>query len=234
MSEQDLTGPALLRERLVAVRARMAEAAGDRWPMPKLVAVTKTHPLETILPLKELGVTDVGENRVQELTGKLPALEENFRVHLIGRLQSNKVKYIIDHVSLIQSLDRLSLAREIDRQAQRAGRAMPVLVQVSPAGEPQKGGLPPEEVRDFLRETARMPGLQIRGLMAVMPFVQDEPYLTSLFTDMRTLFDRLREEALPGVCMDELSMGMSEDYVPAIRCGATMVHIGSAIFGPRG
>lgn len=110
---------------------------------------------------------------------------------------------------------------------------MPVLIQVSPAGEEQKGGMPPEAVLPFLRETAQMPGLDIRGLMAVMPRSDDEAYLSALFAGMRSLFDRLRQEAPQGVRMEELSMGMSGDYRLAARYGATMVRVGSALFGPR-
>ena len=223
----------LLQERLTRVRAELAEASEGRYAAPKLIAVTKTHAPEVFLPLADMGQTDIGENRVQEIVEKLPVIGEKFRIHQIGRLQSNKVKYIIDNVCLIHSLDRLSLAEEIDRQAQKRGRAMPVLVQVSPAGEPQKGGMPPEEVLPFLREAARMPGLQVRGLMAVMPRTEDEAYLTELFTGMRTLFERLREEAVDGVTMEELSMGMSGDYRLAAKCGATMVRVGSSIFGQR-
>lgn len=223
-----------IQQRMETVRTALATASEGRYPVPKLIAVTKTHPAEMILPLKEMGITDIGENRVQEIVEKMPALEEKFRIHLIGRLQSNKVKYIIEHVCLIHSLDRLSLAEEIDRQAQKHDVVMPVLVQVSPAGEEQKGGLPKEAVRPFLREISRMPGLQVRGLMAVMPHVQDETYLSGLFADMRALFDQLREEQISGVTMEELSMGMSGDYCLAARHGATMVRIGSALFGPRG
>ena len=224
----------LLRSRVEAVRANLSAASQGRYPAPKLIAVTKTHPPEMILPLREMGISDIGENRVQEIEEKLPALGENFRIHLIGRLQSNKVKYIIENVCLIQSLDRLSLAAEIDRQAQKHGRVMPVLVQLSPAGEPQMGGLPPVNVRAFLREVSRMPGLHVRGLMAVMPLSRDEAYLSGLFAGMRTLFEQLREEAMDGVDMEELSMGMSGDYMLAARHGATMVRVGSALFGPRG
>ena len=223
----------LLRARVEAVRANLAAASQGRYPAPKMIAVTKTHPAEMILPLRDMGVEDIGENRVQEIEEKLPALKENFRIHLIGRLQSNKVKYIIEDVCLIHSLDRLSLAQEIDRQAQKAGRVMPVLVQVSPAGEKQKGGMPPEEVLPFLREVRGMPGLRVRGLMAVMPLSTDEAYLSGLFTGMRQLFERLREEAVDGVDMEELSMGMSGDYRLAARHGATMVRIGSALLGQR-
>ena len=197
------------------------------------MAVTKTHPLADILPLAEMGVTDVGENRVQEIRAKLPGLTENFRVHLIGRLQSNKVKYIMGRVCMIQSLDRWPLAEEIDRQAGLHGLTMPVLVQVSPVGEPQKGGLDPAETEDFIRRASRLPGLEIRGLMAVMPNTRDEALLRGLFTDMRGLFERLRDEAPGGVRLTELSMGMSGDYAIAAACGATMVRVGSAVLGPR-
>lgn len=223
-----------LRRRLETVRQNLLTASEGEYPPPKLIAVTKTHPAEMILPLQDMGVTDIGENRVQEIVEKLPALEGKFQIHQIGRLQSNKVKYIIDHVCLIHSLDRLSLAVEIDRQACRREKVMPVLVQVSPAGEEQKGGMPPEDVLPFLRQVAVMPGLCVRGLMAVMPNVQDSAYLSGLFGGMRTLFQRLRDEAVEGVAMEELSMGMSGDYILAARHGATMVRVGSALFGPRG
>ena len=224
----------LLQSRLHTVRAALETASEGRWPVPKLIAVTKTHTLDEILPLRGLGVTDVGENRVQEIMEKLPQLVQNFQVHQIGRLQSNKVKYIIEDVCLIHSLDRRSLAEEIDRQAQRVGRRMPVLVQVSPAGEEQKGGMAPEEVLPFLREVSRMDGIDVRGLMAIMPRTDDEAYLSGVFAGMRTLFERLRDEAVDGVTMQELSMGMSGDYLLAARHGATMVRIGSALLGPRG
>lgn len=223
-----------LESRVEAVRANLAAASDGRYPVPRLIAVTKNHPVETILPIAQLGIVDVGENRTQEIVAKRDFLQEKFQIHLIGRLQSNKVKYIIEDVCLIHSLDRWSLAEEISRQAQKHGRVMPVLVQVSPAGEEQKGGMAPEAVLPFLREVARLPGLHVRGLMAVMPNTQDEAYLSGLFADMRTLFDRLKQEAVQGVDMEELSMGMSGDYMLAARYGATMVRVGSAIFGPRG
>lgn len=222
-----------LSQRLAAIRALLAEASEGRYPPPRLIAVTKTHPAEDILPLKSLGIDEIGENRVQEIVEKRTGLGGNFQIHLIGRLQTNKVKYIIEDVCMIQSVDRLNLAQEIDRQATRRERVMPVLVQVSPAGEPQKGGVAPEEVRTLLRACGAMDGLSVRGLMAVMPNTGDEAYLTGLFSRMRTLFERLREEAIPGVRMEELSMGMSGDYRLAARCGATMVRIGSALMGAR-
>lgn len=224
----------MLRSRYEGIRAAADAASEGRYAPPKIIAVTKTHPAEDILPLSALGLTDIGENRAQEIQEKYPALQGKFQIHCIGRLQTNKVKGIIEKVCLIQSVDRLHLAQEIDRQAQRIGRVMPVLLQVSPVGEAQKGGMPPEEVRPFLETARHLPGLHVEGLMAVMPKSTDEAYLSSLFAQMRTLFDRLREEAPQGVEMKELSMGMSGDYLLAARHGATMLRLGSALMGPRG
>ena len=223
----------MLRARYESALDALRQASEGRYAPPRIIAVTKTHPAEAILPLHDLGQTEIGENRVQEILEKWPLLQEKFRFHCIGRLQTNKVKYIMDKVCLIQSLDRMNLALEIDRQAGKAGVVMPVLVQVSPAGEEQKGGMPPEEVRPFLNEVRRMPGLHVEGLMAVMPNTQEQEYLEGLFRDMRTLFEHLREEAIPGVEMRELSMGMSGDYLLAARHGATMVRLGSALMGKR-
>ena len=223
-----------LEERLAAVRRGLQEASEGRWPVPKLVVVTKTHTPEEILPLAELGVTDIGENRVQELREKLPALENRFRVHLIGRLQRNKVKYIVGDVCMIQSVDSFPLAEEIHRRASEKGLRVPVLLEVNPAGEVQKGGVSPEELRSLIGQIRGLDGIQIKGLMAVMPQTEDRDLLEKLFRNMRTLFDRIRGEAISGVEMEELSMGMSGDYVQAARCGATMVRVGSAILGPRG
>ena len=223
----------MLRARYESALDALRQASEGRYAPPRIIAVTKTHSPEEILPLYDLGQREIGENRVQEILEKWPFLQEKFRFHCIGRLQTNKVKYIMDKVCLIQSLDRMNLALEIDRQAQKAGVVMPVLVQVSPAGEEQKGGMPPEDVRAFLNEVRHMDGLHVEGLMAVMPHTQEQEYLSGLFGQMRTLFEQLRQEAIPGVDMKELSMGMSGDYVLAARHGATMVRLGSALFGPR-
>ena len=223
-----------LRQRVEAVRLDLAEAGEGRWPAPKLIAVTKTHSPEEILPLKEFGITEIGENRVQELKAKLPELEDAFQVHLIGRLQRNKVRQIIGDVCMIQSVDSLPLAEEIHKRSLIAERVMPVLVEVSPAGEEQKGGVPMNEVRSFLKTIAPLEGLKVKGLMAVMPDTDDREYLDGLFRNMRELFDRLKEESIQNIEMKELSMGMSGDYRLAARRGATMVRVGSAIFGPRG
>ena len=193
-----------LERRVTLVRQELEEAANGRYPVPKLIAVTKTHSAEEILPLAEMGITEIGENRVQELLTKLPALRDSFRIHLIGRLQRNKVKQIVGDVCMIQSVDSEPLAMEIHNRALAAGRRMP------------------------------LEGLEIRGLMAVMPLTEDREYLGGLFARTRELFDRLKDRNLSGAAMEELSMGMSGDYQLAAAHGATMVRVGSAIFGPRG
>jgi len=222
-----------LGQRVEQVRRELEEAAEGRWPVPKLIAVTKTHSAGEILPLKEIGVTEIGENRVQELKAKLPELQGCFGIHLIGRLQRNKVRQIIHDVCMIQSVDSVPLAEEIHARALAAEKQMPVLVEVSPAGEVQKGGVPFEETEAFLKQIAKLDGIQVRGLMAVMPLTEDEGYLDGLFAKTRELFDRLKERSLNGIRMEELSMGMSGDYRLAAAHGATMVRVGSAIFGPR-
>ncbi len=223
-----------LERRVALVRQELEEAANGRYPVPKLIAVTKTHSAEEILPLAEMGITEIGENRVQELLTKLPDLRDSFRIHLIGRLQRNKVKQIVGDVCMIQSVDSEPLAMEIHNRALAAGRRMPVLVEISPAGEEQKGGVPFEETEAFLKKIAPLEGLEIRGLMAVMPLTEDREYLDGLFARTRELFDRLKDRNLSGAAMEELSMGMSGDYQLAAAHGATMVRVGSAIFGPRG
>ena len=223
-----------LESRVERVRRELEEASAGRYPIPKLIAVTKTHSAEEILPLAEMGITDIGENRVQELLTKLPELRDRFQIHLIGRLQRNKVKQIVGDVCMIQSVDSELLAREIHNRALAAGRRMPVLVEISPAGEEQKGGVPFEETEAFLKQIAPLEGIEVRGLMAVMPLTEDQDYLDGLFARTRGLFDRIRDKNLSGIAMEELSMGMSGDYRLAAAHGATMVRVGSAIFGPRG
>ena len=223
-----------LESRVERVRQELEEASAGRYPIPKLIAVTKTHSAEEILPLAEMGITDIGENRVQELLTKLPELQDRFQIHLIGRLQRNKVKQIVGDVCMIQSVDSEPLAMEIHNRALAAGRRMPVLVEISPAGEEQKGGVPFEETEAFLKQIAPLEGIEVRGLMAVMPLTEDQDYLDGLFARTRGLFDRIRDKNLSGIAMEELSMGMSGDYRLAAAHGATMVRVGSAIFGPRG
>ena len=223
-----------IQENVERIRRELAEASEGRYPAPRLMAVTKTRTPEEILPLKDMGITEIGENRVQELKAKLPELGGAFRVHLIGRLQRNKVRQIVEDVCMIQSVDSEALAEEISRRAVNAGLRMDVLAEISPAGEEQKGGVPMEETEGFLRRIAPLEGIRVKGLMAVMPLTEDVEYLDRLFAGMRQLFERMRETAISGTEIEELSMGMSGDYTLAAAHGATMVRVGSAIFGPRG
>lgn len=219
-----------LEERVREVRSVLERESAPWGRAPKLIAVTKYSTAEEILPLAKLGITDIGENRVQAIRDKLPHLQGKFSIHLIGRLQSNKVKYIINDVCMIHSLDRMDLALEIDRQAQKNGKRMPVLLQVNIAREPQKGGVEEENLLPLLRDCARLPGLQVKGLMAMMPLGAERDIITDYFTRMRFLLDQCRQEAVAETDMTELSMGMSQDYDLAARCGATMVRVGSALF----
>ena len=219
-----------LEERVAGVRETLARESAPWGRSPTLIAVTKYSTPEEILPLKELGVPDIGENRVQAIRDKLPRLAGQFRVHLIGQLQSNKVKYIIRDVCMIHSLDHESLAQEIDRQAQKAGVVMPTLIQVNIAREPQKGGIAEEALFPFLRYCAKLPGIKVRGLMTMMPLGAEREIITGYFSRMRQLLDECRREAVENTEMTELSMGMSQDYDLAARCGATMVRVGSALF----
>jgi pyridoxal phosphate enzyme (YggS family) len=222
----------LLADNLRACRSRLDEASA-RWGTVDICAVTKTQDAQTINMAYDEGVRIIGENRVQEAREKFPALNPDFSLHIIGQLQANKVKYVLEFARMIQSLDRVSLAREIDVRAKAAGLRMPVLVQVNIAREPQKAGVHEEELLPFLREAARLQGLSIEGLMAIMPMTGDQEALRPLFRRMRAWFDRLRDEAIEGVDMRILSMGMSGDYMTAAEEGATMVRLGSAIFGAR-
>ncbi|HRX09217.1 MAG TPA: YggS family pyridoxal phosphate-dependent enzyme, partial [Candidatus Limiplasma sp.] len=198
----------------------------------RLIAVTKTVSAQVVQALFALGILDIGENRVQVAQPKLLQIGEDseFRLHWIGRLQTNKVKDIIDKVFMLHSLDRLALAQEVERRAGDRGLILPALVQVNIAEEPQKTGLSADELLPFLKRMKDFPNIRVQGLMAMMPYTQDTAELERLFRSMRALFDRMRDEAVDGVEMRELSMGMSNDYAIAARCGATMVRVGTALY----
>ncbi len=222
----------ILAENIRTCRSRLHEASA-RWGEVTICAVTKTIGAGIVNMTYDEGVRIIGENRVQEAREKFSALNPDFSLHIIGQLQTNKVKYLIGMAKMVQSLDRMELAQEIDRRAQAAGIRMPVLVQVNIAREPQKAGIHEEAVPAFLREAARLRGLSIEGLMAIMPLTANPEEIRPLFRGMRVLFDRLRDEAIDGTDMRVLSMGMSGDYIIAAEEGATMVRLGSAIFGAR-
>ena len=213
-------------------RQRVGEASA-KWGGAEICGVSKTIDPETINMAWDGGIRTLGENRVQELMSKIDQLNPDYRIHLIGQLQTNKVKTIIDKVDMIQSVDRDALADEIDRRAAAAGVVMPVLVQVNIAKEPQKAGIDEELLLPFIRKLSGMQGLKVEGLMAIMPIADDPEDVRPYFRRMREWFDRLRDMDIPNVSMNTLSMGMSDDCLVACEEGATMVRLGRALFGAR-
>lgn len=219
-----------VRERL----ARAAERVGRRPEEVKLIAVTKNVSVEHIREALAAGVTALGENRVQEALPKAKALGPGVEWHFIGHLQTNKVKYLVEWVSCLHSLDRLRLAEELEKQGARSGRDWSVLVQVNVTGESTKFGLSPSELKPFLEEIARFPHVKVRGLMTIGPLSEDPEEVRPVFRRLRQMAEEIAREGWPGVSMEHLSMGMSNDFEVAVEEGATMVRIGTAIFGPRG
>ena len=213
-------------------RQRIGEASA-KWGGAEICGVSKTVDAETVNMAWDGGIRILGENRVQELVAKQDLLNPGFEIHLIGRLQTNKVKPAVERAAMIQSLDREALALEISRRAEAAGKVMPVLVQVNLAHEEQKGGVDEEHLVPFLKQCAALPGLSVQGLMAIMPIADDPEDVRPLFRQMRQWFDRLRDMAIPGTEMKILSMGMTDDCVVAAEEGATMVRLGRALFGAR-
>ena len=221
-----------LLETIAHWQQRIGEASA-KWGGAQICGVSKTIDPETINMAWEGGIRTLGENRVQELMGKIDQLNPDFKIHLIGQLQTNKVKTIIDKVAMIQSVDRDALAGEIERRATAAGIVMPVLVQVNIAREPQKAGIDEELLVPFLKKLSEMRGLKVEGLMAIMPIADDPEDVRPYFRRMREWFDRLRDMDIPNVSMNTLSMGMSDDCEIACQEGATMVRLGRALFGER-
>ena len=199
----------------------------------QLIAVTKTHGVDAIEEALTCGVTDIGENKVQELTKKIDAIGPRVRYHMIGNLQSNKVKYIYRDVALIHSLDRSSLAKEIEKRAKQTDHIVPCLLQVNIGDEVSKGGLAYEGVLPFLESILDYKHIKVDGLMAIAPNVEDEAYLRKLFRKMFALKEDINNRNYEGVDMTHLSMGMSNDFSIAIEEGANMVRVGSRIFGKR-
>ena len=210
--------------------AAAAVRSGRNPSAVRFMAVTKTVEPVYINHALFLGIDLIGENKVQELLSKLPYLEKDVEKHIIGHLQSNKVRKIINEVSMVQSLDSVSLAREISRQAEMNGVNMDVLLEVNIGEEASKTGFLYEEMSAAYAEIAELPGVTVRGLMAVPPLDAEEEALRGYFRRMRTLFDTLKSGK---PAFDTLSLGMSGDYITAIVEGATLVRIGSALFGAR-
>ena len=230
----------LTQEKLAAniahVHSTIAEAArrGGRAPDEiKLVAVSKSKPVELVQMAYNLGVTDFGENRVQEALPKIEAFHpQELRWHMIGHLQSNKASKVVSPFYCVHSVDSLHLAQVLNRHAGEQGKRLLVLLQVNVSGEASKEGMPPAETPALARLIVALPHLQVEGLMTIAPLVEDPERVRPVFRELRLLRDRLRAE-LPAYSWQHLSMGMTDDYSVAIEEGATIVRIGRAIFGER-
>ena len=199
----------------------------------KLIAVTKTRSIDEMKVVSELGVIDFGENRVQELEGKYDAFGSDINWHLIGHLQRNKVKYIIDKVRLIHSVESLRLAKAIDKEAAKAGIIAHILVQVNIAAEDTKFGLAKEEVEPLLREIGLLKNIKVQGLMAMAPYTMNPEENREYFRAIKKLSVDINSQKIDNIHIKELSMGMTNDYMVAIEEGSTIVRVGTGIFGER-
>lgn len=222
-----------LSERFKSVREKINIASGGR--EVTLLAATKTVSAETVnLAIKEEGLRYIGENKVQELVEKYPYIDrDGVEIHFIGGLQTNKVRQIIDKVDVIQSLDSVKLAKEIDKRAAAMGKVMRVLIEINIGREPEKGGIMPEETESFIREVTAFPNVKVEGLMTMAPAKITEEEYERYFTEVKEIFEKIKALNIEGADMKILSMGMSESYEAAARCGATLVRVGSALFGKR-
>ena len=226
----------MLKENLKNVQnniKKACERVGRKLEEVTLVAVSKMKPLSDIEELLETGQLEYGENYVQELCDKYENISKPVHWHMIGHLQTNKVKYIIDKVELIHSVDSLHLAKQIEKEAVKKGVDAQILVQVNIAQEDTKFGIDGPEVMSLVEEISKFPHVHIRGLMTSAPFVANPEENRCYFKKLHTLFVDIREKNIDNVSMDILSMGMTNDYEVAIEEGATMVRVGTGIFGAR-
>lgn len=223
--------------RLLEIHERMEAAARRAGRDPesvKLIGVSKTVAAERIREAAEAGLRRFGENYVQEAGRKIEALQDlSLEWHFIGHLQTNKAKSAVERFQWIHTVDRPSLARELDKRAGVRGKRLPVLIQVHLGDEETKGGVAPEELGGLFREMQAMDWLDVRGLMAIPPYVDDPEGVRPFFQTLRRLLEKLRQSARHPELLTELSMGMSHDFEVAIEEGATLIRVGTALFGPR-
>ena len=226
-----------IKENIAEIRSRMEAAAIRSGRDPKdvlLIAVTKLHEPDEMEEAIAAGVTDIAENKVQEIQKKFDLIQSPVRWHLIGHLQTNKVKYIIDKVVMIHSVDSLKLAQEIDKRAEAAGKTMDVLLQVNAAHEESKFGLDPKDVSGVMQEILNeCPHVRIRGLMHIAPYAEDPEEVRPYFREVKELYDALAKTDHPNADFKYLSMGMSHDFEAAIEEGANIIRVGTSIFGER-
>ncbi len=226
----------MIAENLTNVKNNIKEAclkAGRDVSEVTLVAVSKMKPIEDILEAYDAGIRFFGENYVQELAEKMEELPDDIKWHMIGHLQRNKVKYIVGRVDMIHSVDSRRLALEISERSLKLGKVTDILAQVNMAGEESKFGLRPDEATDFAIAVSEMKGIRLRGLMTSAPFVEDAEKNRNIFRSMKDLSVDIMKKNIDNVLMDTLSMGMTADYKVAIEEGATLVRVGTAVFGER-
>lgn len=225
-----------IKDNVNEVRENIAKAALRAGRNPEditLCAVSKYIEVPKIKEALEAGVTVLGENKVQELVDKLPQFSDDVNFHMIGQLQTNKVKYIIDKVKLIHSLDRKSLLKTLDKEAKKKNIISDTLIQVNLTSDPNRGGVSIDELPEFVEEVGKYSSVRVRGLMCVAQNVDDENIIREDFRRMRLEFERLKLYNICNVSGEILSMGMSHDYEIAIEEGATLVRVGTRIFGKR-
>ena len=226
----------MIRENIASVNAEIAaacERAGRAASEVTLITVSKTKPVEMLQEAYDAGSRDFGENKVQELLDKIPQLPEDIRWHMIGHLQRNKVKYIVDKVYLIHSVDSLRLAEEISKEAVKKQVEVNILIEVNVALEESKFGTTTEEAVALVEAISRLPGIHIKGLMTIAPFVENEEENRVVFQKLRHLAVDIADKNIDNVSMNVLSMGMTGDYKVAVEEGATYVRVGTGIFGER-
>lgn len=220
---------AVINERIACAAAR----AGSDPESIRLMAVSKTVEPEHIRMALEAGITLLGENYVQEAREKIPSIGRAAQWHMIGHLQTNKVKYVVNLFDWIHSVDRPELAQELNKRALQNDRRLNVLIEVNVSGEASKSGIAPQQAAGLARLISTLPGLNLQGLMTMPPYPDNPEDSRPYFVALRNLRDEIRKAAIPGISMDELSMGMTDDFEIAIEEGATIVRVGRAIFGER-
>ena len=226
----------MISENIKKVQNNIIDAAQKAGRDPKevtLIAVSKTKPVEALQEAYDAGMRDFGENKVQEIVEKYDKLPQDIRWHLIGHLQTNKVKYIIDKVYMIHSVDSYKLACEISKHAQKHNVIMPILIEVNVANEETKFGVKPENTEELVKMISQLPAISVKGLMTVAPFTENPEENSTYFSTLKQLLVDINAKNIDNVNMDCLSMGMSGDYMVAINEGSTYVRVGTSIFGQR-
>ncbi|MDE6365331.1 MAG: YggS family pyridoxal phosphate-dependent enzyme [Lachnospiraceae bacterium] len=225
-----------IKENIKEVEDCIAAACQESGRVPEevtMIAVSKTKPVEMLREAYEYGCRDFGENKVQELLDKYEAMPKDIRWHMIGHLQRNKVKYIVDKVALIHSVDSLRLAEEISREAVKKDTCVNILIEVNVAEEESKFGVTCSEVKQLVHEIAKLPNIRVKGLMTIAPFVENAEENRPIFSKLRKISVDIMEENIDNITMEILSMGMTGDYSVAVSEGATCVRVGTGIFGVR-